>query len=481
MPVLRGRARGARAVRRAGVREPVALVSRRPVRGRALHARARRHVLGASASTASRGSSTSGPSGPPRSAPGPTSPTCSCSRTEAPEVGATISHPHGQIFAYDRRPARPPRRARGRTACALCAEEPGDRLVAAAGGWRAWVPWASVYPYGLVVAPGDSPARSADSRRRPTARDLAAVLVDVLARLDRLFGAPMPYMMWFHQRPFDGGAVAARPPAPRDRPAAAGAGDGALRRRRRAGQRLVREPGPAARTAAAALRDVVSRSASSPPGGSTSSGATPTTPAASSCPMAIDLGTTLDGERGGGRGACSRSAEEEGAADRPPRRGGPGGGHARRGRGTSPASSPSSSRRTGFTGHVSTTIPIGTGLSSSAALEVAVALALGRERAAPASWQRPCRRAEHRASGVPCGIMDQLASLAGVEGHALLIDCTTLDGDAGAAARRCRGGRRRLRRAPARWRPPATPTRRAEVAAAEELIGPLPTRHPSRG
>ena len=32
----------------------------------------------------------------------------------------------------------------------------------------------------------------------------AAILVDVLGRLDRLFGAPMPYMLWIHQRPCDG-------------------------------------------------------------------------------------------------------------------------------------------------------------------------------------------------------------------------------------------------------------------------------------
>jgi UDPglucose--hexose-1-phosphate uridylyltransferase len=31
------------------------------------------------------------------------------------------------------------------------------------------------------------------------------MLIDVLGRLDRLFDAPMPYMMWFHQRPTDGG------------------------------------------------------------------------------------------------------------------------------------------------------------------------------------------------------------------------------------------------------------------------------------
>ena len=76
----------------------------------------------------------------------------------------------------------------------------------------------------------------------------------------------------------------------------------------------------------------------------------------------------------------------------------------------------------GIAGTVATDIPIGAGLSSSAALELAVALALGFEGDA-LSLAQLCRRAEIRASGVPCGIMDQLVIAAGVEGHALLIDC----------------------------------------------------------
>src|SRR5262245_70948 len=80
----------------------------------------------------------------------------------------------------------------------------------------------------------------------------------------------------------------------------------------------------------------------------------------------------------------------------------------------------------GFEGEVSTTIPLGAGLSSSAALEVAVALALGAT-GSTLDVARSCQRAEQRASGVPCGIMDQLTSAAGVEGHALLIDCRSLE------------------------------------------------------
>ena len=116
------------------------------------------------------------------------------------EVGATIAHPHGQIYAFDFVPDAPLRELMRGTPF----DDPGDRLVASAPGWRAWVPEAPAYPYGLVLVPDacvpDLP--SLDARGRS---GLAALLVDVLERLDRVFGAPAPYMLWIHQRPFDGG------------------------------------------------------------------------------------------------------------------------------------------------------------------------------------------------------------------------------------------------------------------------------------
>ena len=84
----------------------------------------------------------------------------------------------------------------------------------------------------------------------------------------------------------------------------------------------------------------------------------------------------------------------------------------------------------GIDADVSSSVPQGSGLSSSAAFEVAIALALcdaaqfeldGTELA------RACQDAEHRATGVPSGIMDQLTSIAGVAGAALLIDCRSLE------------------------------------------------------
>ncbi len=81
--------------------------------------------------------------------------------------------------------------------------------------------------------------------------------------------------------------------------------------------------------------------------------------------------------------------------------------------------------RTGGIGAVSSTLPIGAGLASSAALEVAVGLAVGFEGTA-VELARACQRAEQLAAGVPCGVMDQLTSVCGRQDHALLLDCASL-------------------------------------------------------
>lgn len=83
----------------------------------------------------------------------------------------------------------------------------------------------------------------------------------------------------------------------------------------------------------------------------------------------------------------------------------------------------------GFSGHISTTLPIGSGLSSSAALEVViarVALAIAGVELEPIAIALLCQRAEHVASGVPCGIMDQLCITVGLPTTATLIDCQSL-------------------------------------------------------
>ena len=75
-------------------------------------------------------------------------------------------------------------------------------------------------------------------------------------------------------------------------------------------------------------------------------------------------------------------------------------------------------------------VPQGAGLSSSAALEVAVARAFcaaaGCRIDGPA-LALACQRAEHEFAGVRCGIMDQFVSVQAREGHALLLDCRSLE------------------------------------------------------
>jgi galactokinase len=74
-------------------------------------------------------------------------------------------------------------------------------------------------------------------------------------------------------------------------------------------------------------------------------------------------------------------------------------------------------------------VPIGAGLSSSAAVEVAIATAaceLNTIELAGVELAKLCQQAEHEFAGTHCGLMDQLISILGREGHALLIDCRYL-------------------------------------------------------
>jgi galactokinase len=81
----------------------------------------------------------------------------------------------------------------------------------------------------------------------------------------------------------------------------------------------------------------------------------------------------------------------------------------------------------GFDGVIASAVPQGAGLSSSAALEVCVAMALLPSPPPPAELAQLCRRAENVYVGVQSGIMDQLSSVAGAKGQALLIDCRSLE------------------------------------------------------
>jgi len=84
----------------------------------------------------------------------------------------------------------------------------------------------------------------------------------------------------------------------------------------------------------------------------------------------------------------------------------------------------------GWEGVLMGDVPVGAGLSSSAALEMAAARAFSLAAGwqwEPARMAQLAQRAENEWVGVACGIMDQLVSGCGVEDHALLIDCRSLD------------------------------------------------------
>ncbi len=84
----------------------------------------------------------------------------------------------------------------------------------------------------------------------------------------------------------------------------------------------------------------------------------------------------------------------------------------------------------GFDALIQSNVPLGGGLSSSAALEVATATLLETmtgKSMDPMQKALLAQKAEHEFAGVPCGIMDQAISVMGREGHALLLDCRSYE------------------------------------------------------
>lgn len=186
-------------------------------------------------------------------------------------------------------------------------------------------------------------------------------------------------------------------------------------------------------------------------------------------PMAVDLGITIEGRRGGDRITLTSDAEAQ-PVDIALPIGDPALVEPAWGRFVA-AMAAELGVTEGLVGTVTSTVPKGSGLSSSTALTVATALALGDD-GPPADTARRCLSAEIAATGVPGGIMDQMVIAAGVEGHALLLDCRSMEvepvrvpPDAGVVVLHS-GQHRRLAES-------AYAERRAQCEAAEAIIGPL--------
>jgi galactose-1-phosphate uridylyltransferase (family 1) len=127
------------------------------------------------------------------------------------EIGVTLSHPHGQIYAYPFVPARVEkvlgsvRRHHEATggdlfAEVMAAERSGSRVVAQNEHWTAFVPAAARWPYEVQLFPTrkvpDLPALTDDERDA-----FVAVYLDVLGRFAHRFDTPMPYIASWNQAP----------------------------------------------------------------------------------------------------------------------------------------------------------------------------------------------------------------------------------------------------------------------------------------
>lgn len=131
------------------------------------------------------------------------------------EIGVTLHHPHGQIYAYPDVPpipaqeiaaARAYRAAHG--SCVWCdvvvREETSERLVARGPAFAAYVPFWARFPYQVYVS-ARRHAPSVPDLTGPERDDLARVLKRVLGAYDRLFGFSMPYVLAVHQEPATAG------------------------------------------------------------------------------------------------------------------------------------------------------------------------------------------------------------------------------------------------------------------------------------
>ena len=150
-----------------------------------------------------------------------------CFENRGQEIGVTLHHPHGQIYAYPFLPSRTTqilqqatqhheRTGRLLGADLLAAElDSGTRVVIRGTRWTAYVPFAARWPLEVHLAPNrDVPDLVALDREERD--ELADVYLDLLRRLDRFYDAPsgspiaLPYIAGWHQAPVHQGRDVSR-------------------------------------------------------------------------------------------------------------------------------------------------------------------------------------------------------------------------------------------------------------------------------
>jgi UDPglucose--hexose-1-phosphate uridylyltransferase len=132
------------------------------------------------------------------------------------EIGVTLAHPHGQIYAY---PFIPPRIATevdqarkhfaktgGNLLLDIAASEikDGRRIVAETESFVVFIPFFARYPYELFIIAKERGKTALTDFTAAEQLDLAIVLKKVLVAFDNLFGFSLPYILAMHQRPSDG-------------------------------------------------------------------------------------------------------------------------------------------------------------------------------------------------------------------------------------------------------------------------------------
>ena len=110
------------------------------------------------------------------------------------EVGATIDHPHCQIYAFDHVPQRTSQRLSSK----WHPDSDLERRIIEINGWAAWVISAPIYPVSIEIAPLTRVA-NLSSLTEAERINFAVILKNVLQRLDQLFEDKAPYMMWINQ------------------------------------------------------------------------------------------------------------------------------------------------------------------------------------------------------------------------------------------------------------------------------------------
>ena len=110
------------------------------------------------------------------------------------EVGATIDHPHCQIYAFDHVPQRTSKRLSNKWQ-----PDPDlERRFIELNGWAAWVIAAPIYPISIEIAPLTQ-ITNLTSLNEQDRLSFATILTSVLRTIDHLFDSKTPYMMWINQ------------------------------------------------------------------------------------------------------------------------------------------------------------------------------------------------------------------------------------------------------------------------------------------